>query len=98
MELWPVGGTTTSFQLGGVALLCKAVPQQDLGIVCYYRFEVRVPTQGAHRYCKKVSKSCIRPLTCNSKLSLKYLHKCTKNWCLRCKIVRHTSVNSLSYM
>ena len=49
MELWPVGGTTTSFQLGGVALLCKAVPQQDLGIVCYYRFEVRVPTQGAHR-------------------------------------------------
>ena len=78
MVLWSVGGATTSFKLGGVALFCKAVPKKVLGIVSHYRFELRVPTQGTRWYCIEVSKSCIEPL--NSKLSSRYLQKCTKTW------------------
>ena len=42
MGLWSVGGTTTSFQLGGVALFSKTVLQKMLGLVSHYRFELRL--------------------------------------------------------
>ena len=78
MGPWSVGGTTIFFRLGGVALFFyKTVPQTILGIVSRYRFELRVPTRGAHRYYMEVSMSCIRPL--NSKWSLRYLEKCINN-------------------
>ena len=38
MGLWSVGGTTTSFQLGGVALFSKTVLQKMLSIVSRYKF------------------------------------------------------------
>ena len=41
---WSVGGATTSFQLGGVALFSGTVLQKTLGIVSHHRFELRVPT------------------------------------------------------
>ena len=44
MGPWSVGGATTSFQIGGVALFSKTVLQKILGIVSHYRFELRIPT------------------------------------------------------
>ena len=44
MDLWSVGGATTSFQLGGVTFFNKTVLQKMLGIVSRYRFELRAPT------------------------------------------------------